>query len=147
MLRYMIYDTKSNLVPLNKEIEYIQNYIQLQHIRYKNPEYIKISLLDNCTGIELAPMLFIPFIENAFKYSYNAGKLPVISISLKCHKNELLFHCQNYFNDNPSEHERSGGVGLENVKRRLELLYPDNYKLTISRENHIFSVDLSIHLA
>ena len=147
MLRYMIYDTKSDLVPLTKEIEYVHNFIQLQHIRYKNPDYIKVSIPDNCSGVLVAPMLFIPFIENAFKYSFNAGELPVISIDLQCSKDNLQFNCRNYFNSDPSLQERTGGVGLENVKRRLKLLYPGKYQLAISKENHIFNVNLSIHLA
>jgi len=142
-----VYDTKSSKVPLDKEIEYIHNFIKLQHVRFKNPEYIKISVLENCAGIELAPMLLTPFIENAFKYSFNAGNMPVISISVQCNGDRLHFACQNHFKDELTKHERPGGVGLENVKRRLELLYPGKYQLHISKENHIFSVDLSIHLA
>ncbi len=146
MLRYMIYDTKTNVVPLIKEIEYIENFIQLQHFRYKNPDYIKLSLPEGCSGFQVAPILFIPFIENAFKHSYNAGKIPVISISLTCNKHMLQFNCDNYFNPGQSQQQRTGGVGLENVKRRLELLYPGKYLLDISKENNIFSVNLSIHL-
>lgn len=146
MLRYMIYDTKSNHVPLNKEIEYINNFIQLQHIRYPDANAIRLSVPKDCTGILIAPMLLIPFIENAFKYSINAGKLPLIDISLNCKNNKVQFSCMNYFKTDVQEPGRPGGVGLENVKRRLELLYPGKYNLLISKENDIFKVDLKIQL-
>jgi LytS/YehU family sensor histidine kinase len=146
MLRYMIYDTKSGLTPLHKEIEYINNFIQLQHIRYPEPDSIRISLPQNCSDIQVAPMLFIPFIENAFKYSINPGKLPVIDISITCTKQTLEFTCMNYFKGDETETGRPGGVGLKNVKRRLELLYPHQYKLEISKDGCIFKVNLIIQL-
>jgi two-component system, LytTR family, sensor kinase len=145
MLRYMIYDTKSNLVPLAKEIEYIRNYIQLQRIRYSDPDSIRFSVPKDCQKIFVVPMLLIPFIENSFKYSVQVGKQPVIDISLVCDRQVLHFMCSNYYDEKKQEYGRPGGVGLENVKRRLELLYPGNYQLTISKENDIFSVDLKLH--
>ncbi|WP_394701024.1 sensor histidine kinase [uncultured Acetobacteroides sp.] len=147
MMRYMVYETRPEKVPLTKEVEYVQNYIRLQQIRFKKPEYVKYSFPCDCSSYELAPMLFIPFVENAFKYSANKGIVPVIDISLQCDGKQLHFVCRNYFNDEVSQHERSGGVGLENVKRRLALLYPGKYQLHVSKENHIFSVDLSILLS
>jgi LytS/YehU family sensor histidine kinase len=142
----MIYETKSDHVALNKEIVYIKNYIKLQQLRFRNSDYIKILLPDTCEGIQIAPMLVIPFIENAFKYSFNTGKLPVIEIALHCKNDSLIFFCQNYYKDEKSKHERTGGVGLDNVKRRLELLYPQKYHLNITNENHIFKIELNIQL-
>jgi sensor histidine kinase YesM len=142
----MIYDTKASQTPLNKEIEYINNFIQLQHIRYPDPDSISISLPHDCADIQVAPMLFIPFIENAFKYSVSSGKMPLIAISITCNKQTLEFNCRNYVKSDGVETGRPGGVGLENVKRRLELLYPNKYKLTISKEAHTYSVNLIIQL-
>jgi sensor histidine kinase YesM len=144
ILRYMIYETKTDVVSLQKEIVYIKNYIDLQQLRFQNPDYIRISFPDQCEGIRIAPLLFIPFIENAFKYSFNAGKYPVIDIQLRCKGNSILFYCQNYFQYVESQHERPGGVGLENVKRRLELLYPGKYNIKISEDTQIFKVELTI---
>jgi LytS/YehU family sensor histidine kinase len=146
MLRYMIYETLSDHVLLNKEIVYINNYIKLQQLRFRNPDYIKAAFPDNCNDIHIAPMLLIPFIENAFKYAFNKGKLPVIEISLQCSNEVLLFRCQNYYKSEKTQNERTGGVGLQNVKRRLELLYPSKHNLTITNENYIFKVELNIQL-
>jgi len=144
ILRYMIYETKTDEVPLNHELEYMRNYIDLQQLRFRNKDYISVSFPENCNNGKIAPILLIPFIENAFKYSYNEGKLPVIEIALHCNSSSLFFHCMNYYSKENLEHERTGGVGLENVKRRLELLYKGKYELKITDENNIFNVDLNI---
>jgi sensor histidine kinase YesM len=91
-------------------------------------------------------MILIPFIENAFKYAYNTGKLPVIDIVLQCNEYNLLFTCQNYWKKDKSGYEMPGGVGLENAKRRLALLYPGKHELTIFEEEPVFRVELNIQL-
>jgi two-component system, LytTR family, sensor kinase len=147
MLRYMIYETRTDMVSLNKEIVYIKNYICLQQLRFQDPQYINITFPNLCEDIRIAPLLLIPFIENAFKYSFNAGNLPVIEISLCCKHDLLQFFCQNYYKNEKSQHERPGGVGLGNAKRRLELLYPRKHNINIVDENNIFKVELAIQLA
>lgn len=146
MLRYMIYETRTDNVPLNKEIVYIKNYIQLQQLRFRDKEYIRVTYPEICEGIQIAPMILIPFIENAFKYAYNQGKLPVIEIAMQCKDGTLHFSCSNYCKQEKSDDENTSGVGLENVKRRLELLYPSNYQLAIFDENYVFKVELTIQL-
>lgn len=146
MLRYMIYDTNTDVMPLNKEIEHLKRYISLQSLRYKNTNIIHFSFPDNCNDAQLAPMLLLPFVENAFKYASKKEKLPTIELSIECNKNQLLFKCTNYFSNSDTSNTHSGGVGLENVKRRLELIYPKKHMLNISNENNIFSVDLKIDL-
>jgi sensor histidine kinase YesM len=91
-------------------------------------------------------MILIPFIENAFKYAYNPGKLPVIDISLQCYETTLFFTCRNYYRKEKSEYETPGGVGLENAKRRLALLYRGKHELTIFDEEPVFKVELKIEL-
>ncbi len=144
ILRYMIYETKTDVVSLQNEIVYIKNYIDLQQLRFQNPDYIRVSFPDRCEDIRIAPLLLIPFIENAFKYSFNAGIYPVVDIQLQCKNSVLHFYCHNYFQYVESQHDRPGGVGLENVKRRLELLYPGKYKIKISDDKQIFKVELII---
>lgn len=147
MLRYMIYDTKTDIVPLNQELSYIQHYIELQKLRFRQNNYVSSSFSDYCNGIGIAPLLLLPFIENAFKYSYNSGTLPAIEIKISCVDNKLGFYCMNYFNKGSQNIERTGGVGLENVKRRLLLLYPGKHDLKIKEENNTFIVDLTIELS
>jgi two-component system, LytTR family, sensor kinase len=145
ILRYMIYDTKTDQVPLSNEVAYIQHYIQLQQMRFRQPEYISFVVNESCT-VRIAPLLLLPFIENAFKYSHYSGLTPVIEIRLTCQNNILQFISRNYFLNEKQTIERSGGVGLENVKRRLALVYPDKHRLKIWQENNIFNVDLTIEL-
>jgi hypothetical protein len=145
MLRYMIYETPGDKVPLSKEIAYIRNYIKLQSLRFRNSNYVKFNFPQDCSSIIVAPMLLIPFIENAFKYASEDGNMPVIDISLLCNENQLTFVCTNKFNYN-NNNLPTGGVGIENAKRRLQLIYPDNYELRIDKENNIFKVELEIKL-
>lgn len=143
MLRYMIYETQTDFVTLQKEIACLQNYIQLQQIRFKNSNYIKISLPSLKQTVHIAPIIFLPFIENAFKHSENKNVMPVIDIAIKHDKDKIMFSCRNYFNINKLN-QKHGGVGLENVRRRLELLYPSKHYLHITCESDIFTVELTI---
>jgi hypothetical protein len=146
MLRYMIYETRCDLVPLEKELDYIKSYIRLQQLRHSEPEYIQCILPENSFDIQVAPMILIPFIENAFKYAYNSGKLPVVSISLNCENEVLHFSCSNYCGSFLSEHGPCSGVGLDNTRRRLNLLYPQKHELSIFEKDLSFNVILSIRL-
>ncbi len=146
MLRYMIYETKSDRVLLSKEIIYIKNYILLQQLRFREKDYIKISFPGSCDRIQIAPMILLPFIENAFKYAFNMEILPVIEIIIQCKGNSLYFSCQNYYNKERPLNDSANGMGLKNVKRRLELLYPEKYRLSIFDKNSIFKVELTIQL-
>ena len=143
MMRYVLYETGTDKVSLQSEIVYVKNYINLQQLRYKDKNYIRAVYPENCSGILIAPMMLIPFIENAFKFADNSFKKPVIDIQIKCNKNTLLFLCTNFFGDN---FVNKGGIGIENTKRRLELMYPEKYDINISQENNIFKVELSINL-
>jgi two-component system LytT family sensor kinase len=146
MLRYMIYETKSDQVLLDKELVYVKNYLRLQQLRFRDKDYIRAILPDQCSGIQVAPMIFIPFIENAFKYANNTGKLPVIDISLHCDGNVLVFTCQNYCMKERTDHSMTGGLGLENAKRRLALLYPGKHELVIFDVAPVFRMELKIQL-
>ena len=148
MLRYMIYETKTDAVPLQREIDYLTSYIQLQQLRFKNSDYIRFSFPEpDVSNIQVAPMLFIPFVENAFKHSCYAEPMPVIDTSLRLDGNVLEFTCVNYFDTEriPMSDVQSG-VGLENVKRRLVLLYPGKHDLQIIKKSNTFKVQLTIKL-
>lgn len=147
MLRYMIYETRADQVLLDKELVYIENYIRIQQLRYREKKYIRAVFPEHCPGIQIAPMLLIPFIENAFKYAYNSGKLPVVDLSLQCNGNQLLFACQNQCRKHKQSNEELCGIGLENVKRRLTLLYPGKHELVIFDEASSFRVELKIKLS
>jgi LytS/YehU family sensor histidine kinase len=147
MLRYMIYETRSDQVLLEKELVYIKNYIRLQQLRFRDKDYIRVTFPDHCPDIQIAPMILIPFIENAFKYAHNTGQMPIIDINMSCTHGELDFSCRNYCKRDRTDHDMPGGVGLDNAKRRLALLYPGKHHLIIFENEAIFSVELKIQLA
>lgn len=148
MLRYMIYETGTDVVPLQKEIDYLTSYIQLQQLRVKDNDYVKFSFpQQDVSNRQIAPMLFISFVENAFKHSCHAEPMPVINISIHLDGNTLRFSCANYFDaESTSKSDIQSGVGLENVKRRLVLLYSGRHDLQIIKKSNIFSVELTINL-
>lgn len=145
MLRYMIYETKAEKVSIQKEVKHIEQFIELNKIRMRNPNLVQFQFSQNCSA-NIAPMIFIPFVENAFKYAVEQKDLPFIDIRINCTNNKLVFSCKNYFNDAAMMNGHTGGVGLENVKRRLSLLYPDKHKLSRTKEDSIYNVDLEFEL-
>ncbi|MBK8881712.1 MAG: histidine kinase [Bacteroidales bacterium] len=145
IMRYMVYDSEKEFVPLQNEISYIKNYIDLQKLRIPNQEIIKLSINGDISQQQIAPMLFIPFVENAFKHSSMKDKPDnCIKIKFEIAEKKIRFHCYNTKKEIVKD--ESSGIGLENVKRRLELLYNDMHKLEISNSDKSFSVYLDINL-
>jgi hypothetical protein len=147
MMRYMIYESNENSVPLKKEIEYLQNCIVLNKLRYADEEVeVIFNYPEKTDGIFVAPMLFIAFVENAFKHGVSIGASSQIDISISLTEKKLIFNCANpnYSFIKKMEGEESG-IGLENVKRRLELVYPGKHKLLID-EDEKFNVKLEIDI-
>ena len=146
MLRYMLYDCKEDLVPLHKELDYIQNFIALYQLKEEEPLNIKTNLEEVQPDMLIPPMLFIPFIENSFKHSKIEDlERNWIKMSLQTN-GSLIFQIQNSIPNTSFTKDRVGGIGLENIKRRLELIYGDQYQLDIKNENAIFDVKLTINL-
>lgn len=150
LLRYSVYDTGKEYVPLMNELAYIDNYIELEKIRIGD----KLSLVSdiqktNIEGINIAPMLLIVFIENAFKHSKNTV-LPDIQIetSLKVIDDILIFKVRNSYSDAASEYRRneSPGIGLDVTLKRLELLYPGKYTLEKTKENGYYHIKLQLKI-
>lgn len=146
MLRYMIYDTNVSKVALNKEIEHLKRYIELQKLRLKDASFLKTQFPPECSNAQIAPMLLLPFVENAFKFASKKSEFPAIDIHIECSETHINFSCKNIYLINETTRKHTGGVGLENVKRRLELIYPNKHKLIISKENNIFDVQLKLEL-
>lgn len=142
LLRYVIYDTGTDKTELRDEIKIIEKYIELQKIRISNPENIKINIDPDCRHYRIPPMLFLPFIENAFKHSDLNKSDQNISIELISNENSIKFTCKN----NITINEKAEGIGLELIKKRLELYYPDSFSLDISTNENIYEVNLLIRL-
>jgi len=147
MMRYMIYESNEEKVPLKKEIEYLQDCIVLNKLRYADSEVVvKFNYPSDTSGVNIAPMLFISFVENAFKHGVIIGKSSEIDISIAVSNKQLTFSCTNIiYSVKKMEHEKSG-IGLENVKRRLDLVYPHKHQLAIKDSNGKFAVELKINL-
>ncbi len=144
IMRYMLYEANSEKVFLEKEIQYIRNFIELQKLRYKNPNFIDFQAIGIATNILIPPMLFIPFIENVFKHGKKTEEEKIeIRIDVKAPK--INFYCKNAKRV-LSETEKIGfqGIGISNIKRRLEILFPESYKLEISENEKHYIVNLII---
>ncbi|GAB3519719.1 sensor histidine kinase [Emticicia fontis] len=145
IMRFMLYETKHEKIPLRNEIVYIEKYIDLQKIRTANPNYVDFEVKGNVDNFRISPMILLPFIENAFKHADNRKNENVIRIEITIDKKQLLFECVNKYSRTEIEQE-FGGLGNELIKRRLELLYPLNHVLLISKNADIYSVKLAINI-
>lgn len=144
IMRYMLYDSASQKVPLEKEIEYLKNFIELQNLRTKHQDFVSLLIEGNTEGETIAPMLLISFVENAFKHS-NKHQRPGILIHLSSLKGKIHFEVINFLKKAaPANDELSSGVNLETIRRRLELIYPGKHKLEINQESETFRINLEI---
>ncbi len=144
LMRYMLYRTNSEFVPLSEELDYIKNYIKLQRLRLANGEKVTLNIHGNVAGQRIRPLLLISFIENAFKYGTDYQGNTEIKIIITIKLNHLHFTCVNLIGSTNINKENSG-IGLTNTKARLNLLYPNN-KLTVSKTDGKFNVELSLTL-
>lgn len=149
MMRYMLYDSNEERVPLNKEITYLEECITLNKLRYADEEVlVTFDHPGQIADVSIAPMLFIPFVENAFKHGVAIGQKATIHIAIVVTGQKLIFDCVNtdYSFIKKMEMEING-IGLENVKRRLDLVYPGKHQLIIKNEDGKFMVNLEIDLS
>lgn len=142
LMRYMLYENENGRVLLSKEFEFISSYVDLMRLRFVDDQVIKLTLPENYGDVKIPALLFISYIENAFKYGASYENECRIRISFEVKNNELLFHCQN-IKQKVTDNEK-GGLGLENSKNRLNLLFGNNYSLRINSNTEVFSVDLKI---
>jgi two-component system LytT family sensor kinase len=148
LMRYMLYESDEEKVSVKKEIEYLKSYIDLQILRFGDDikvdfNVIRNSVLDNY----IEPMLFIPLVENAFKHGSGMIEHPEINVQLIINEETIFMRVINKFNNQSAEEkDNNSGIGLSNLKRRLNLLYPDKHDLVISDNNNQFIVTLNLHL-
>lgn len=145
LMRYMLYESDDAKVTIERESQYLRAYIELQQLRFGDDIQINFNdnHLDESQSIE--PMLLIPFVENAFKHGVGMIQNPTIDINLQTENGRLVFEVKNKVNRQFKEvKDSASGIGLNNVKRRLELLYPDNHQLTIKNEDDVYMIKLVI---
>lgn len=145
ILRYMLYETKQEQVALEKELEMIESYIDIEKVRIGNPQQIALHIKSDADTYVIAPMLLIPFIENTIKHGLDSmSENAFVSISIEINRGVLEFHCSNNFK--PTAPRKVGGIGLANVQKRLALIYPHKHHLQIRNENSIFTITLKLTL-
>ncbi len=146
VMRYMLYQTKAPTVTLEMECKHLQNVIALHRVRFPEPDYILFETEIANPEQTIAPLLLLPFVENACKYTQPKEKQPSVFIRMRQTGNTLQFQCSNGYDHAQCMNGQNGGIGLENVKKRLQLLYPCKYQLEVSDRGNEFSVNLTIEL-
>lgn len=149
LMSYVIYKGKNNKVSLPEEVTHIQNYIDLERLRYGDNLIAEINISGNIQGKFIPPLILMPFVENSFKHGahYKNGAIP-ISINLSLNGNVLYFKVKNSKSRSKSSHEQSSnsGIGIQNTLRRLELLYDKNFNLDIIEDERTYQISLKITL-
>ena len=148
MMRYLLYESNEKMVPIANEIKCMQNYIELERIRQDEKTKINVEIKCRENGQMIAPLLFIPFLENSFKHGVNNNiESGWINIRLDENDGELLFEVENNKPVKPIRRGNENGIGLQNVKRRLELIYPQKHELAISDNDDSYKTQLKILLS
>ena len=146
MMRYTMRDTQQDFVLLEDEINYISNFIELQRLRLDRSVKLEYSSLEDIPSLRIAPMLLIPFIENAFKHGVNSEQKSLIKIEIAMNKNEFQLSVVNNKVDIQRNISERSGLGIENTKHRLNLIYPSKHLLVINDTEKQFIVSLYIDL-
>lgn len=142
IMRYMLYETRTDLVPLEKEVVHLKDYLELEQLRFRDPRYIEFNLKGSPECWQVPPMLLLSFVENAFKHGKKRVEPPGVEIDLNISGTRLVFRVVNYVPDGAVMNQE--GIGLQNTKRRLELIYPDNHTLDITTTGDRFKVLLTL---
>jgi LytS/YehU family sensor histidine kinase len=146
LMRYMIYESNAATVPLTREIEYLQDYVSLQQLRYKQSPVVELKIQGETETCNIAPLLFIHLLENAYKHSPSRLNPGDLKVSLEVEKDTLTFSVQNQVGKNTSHTlDAPGGIGLPNVRKRLALLYPGQHTLEINNTGETFAIVLKIY--
>ena len=146
MMRYMLYECKAERVPLKSEIKYLENFIELQQLKTPDLQQINFQFEGQIEKVNIPPLLFVPLFENAFKHgNLEQTKEGWLKANLKIVENRLVFNIQNSIGTNTKK-DTVGGIGLENIQQRLELLFPEEYVFRVNNEGNTFEVMVSLPL-
>jgi len=148
MLRYQLYEANGERIPIEKEISYLKDYVHLQKLRKEENYSVQFNCPANVSNFTIEPLLLIPFVENAFKHiSSNSSASNFVKVDMARSNGVFQFAIENSKDRTTPQTEQAGGIGLQNVKRRLELLYPGKYDLEIDNQETIFRVKLNLILS
>jgi two-component system LytT family sensor kinase len=146
LMRYMLFDSGERKISLRAEVEYLRSYIDLQELRFGEDVEIETNMGPLDATHTLEPMLLIPFVENAFKHGITSTEKPVIRVDLKADDGTLHFRVTNRVEKDRQSKDGGSGIGLANVRARLNLLYPGKHRLKVGDTDGVFVVDLTIKL-
>jgi LytS/YehU family sensor histidine kinase len=147
MLRYQLYEMNGEKIPVEKEIAYLKDYVALQQLRKDENYSVSFNYTADFKGFLIEPLLLIPFVENAFKHiSHHNDHSNFVKMDVNRSNGSLIFIVENSREPAQMQIEKKGGIGLSNVKRRLELLYPDRHELRIEETDKTFSVKLNLKI-
>lgn len=147
LLRYVIYDGKAEQVELTREVEHIQHFIELFQMKSETPLKITFKVNGKVNGTKIEPMILIPIVENCFKHcDFDTNEHAFVDITLNVENKKLIFQTINSKNNQDLQKDKVGGVGLENIRKRLELNYIDRHELKVTPEEERFTVHLELNL-
>jgi hypothetical protein len=146
MLRYVLDKMEADSVPLKEEVDYLQNYVDMQMNRLNHPEKVQFNLMGELNGYKISPLLLINFIENCFKHADLQNESGFIRITIRVQNGSLKLNTQNTTRDQRDEVEQHSELGIDNARKRLELAYPNAYTLDISEDEQLFEINLNIDL-
>ena len=147
MLRYQLYEANGEKIPIEKEINYIQDYVHLQQLRKDENYKVQFNCATDVKGFSIEPLLLIPFVENAFKHiSHKNDGSNFVKLDLSRRNGYFEFAVENSQEKGIRSTEQHGGIGMQNVKRRLELLYPGTHELKVDDKENTFKIDLKLKI-
>jgi two-component system LytT family sensor kinase len=144
IMRYILTETQHDKVPLSNEVDFIHNFIDLQKVRLTDKVILNFTTEGSLDDLLVAPLLFIPFVENSFKYGVSTKESSNINIDIRTEGNVIHFSAVNYIVVSENNLMENTGIGINNVKRRLELMYPGKHKLTTTEKDNYYTVHLEI---
>ena len=144
IMRYILTETNNDFVPLQNEVDFTKNYIELQQVRLTEKTTVNFDVIGDVENKNIAPLLFIPFVENAFKYGISTKSTSEINIHIESLDNKIIFTSSNPIVKSENNMMENTGIGINNVKRRLELMYSDKHVLTNTIIDNIYQVHLEI---
>lgn len=146
MMRYILYEGSNRLIPLPREVQFLSNYVQLMRLRYSDKVSISMSAPSNLPDVMIPPLLLIMFVENAFKHGISYRTESFVDITVDVKDDRLKFVCRNSKQQLTVKEKKGGGMGLVNVRRRLDLLFKDTYTLKIEDRENEYDVSLDLPL-
>ena len=138
LMRIILYEGNEPTIPLQREIDFLSHLVSLMRIRYPEDVAITTSFPEECEGVNVPPLLMASFVENAFKHGISYEELSFIHVSVVLKDNKLIFRCAN--SRHPRAEQKEHGLGLENTRKRLDLLYQDRYSLTIDESDKVYDI-------